>query len=92
MTKLSVNINKIATIRNARGGNNPDVIKAADWIVDLGPEAGDRGGNLVFAGTPEARRKTIQRTTAVRTPETANVPKTKAETQRSTAAARRTAV
>ena len=29
MTKLSVNINKIATIRNARGGNNPDVIKVA---------------------------------------------------------------
>lgn len=29
MTKLSVNINKIATIRNARGGNNPDVVRAA---------------------------------------------------------------
>lgn len=29
MTKLSVNINKIATLRNARGGNLPDVIKAA---------------------------------------------------------------
>ena len=29
MTKLSVNINKIATLRNARGGNNPDIIKAA---------------------------------------------------------------
>src|SRR4030095_12507919 len=29
MTKLSVNINKFATIRNSRGGNNPDVIKAA---------------------------------------------------------------
>ncbi|MCB9261368.1 MAG: pyridoxine 5'-phosphate synthase [Flavobacteriales bacterium] len=29
MTKLSVNINKLATIRNARGGNNPDIIKAA---------------------------------------------------------------
>src|SRR5690606_12183448 len=29
MTKLSVNINKIATLRNARGGNNPDVIKMA---------------------------------------------------------------
>ena len=33
--------------------HNPDVIKAADWIIDLGPEAGDNGGNLVFAGTPE---------------------------------------
>jgi pyridoxine 5-phosphate synthase len=29
MTRLSVNINKIATLRNARGGNNPDVIKVA---------------------------------------------------------------
>lgn len=33
--------------------HNPDVIKAADWVIDLGPEAGDAGGNLVFAGTPE---------------------------------------
>ena len=29
MTKLSVNINKVATLRNARGGNNPDVIRVA---------------------------------------------------------------
>ena len=29
MTRLSVNINKIATLRNSRGGNNPDVVKAA---------------------------------------------------------------
>ena len=33
--------------------HNLDVIKSADWIVDLGPEAGDKGGNLVYAGTPE---------------------------------------
>ena len=33
--------------------HNPDVIRAADWVIDLGPEAGDQGGNLVFAGTPE---------------------------------------
>jgi excinuclease ABC subunit A len=36
--------------------HNMDVIKAADWVIDLGPEAGDGGGNLVFAGTPEALR------------------------------------
>ena len=29
MTKLSVNINKVATLRNARGGNNPDVVQVA---------------------------------------------------------------
>jgi excinuclease ABC subunit A len=33
--------------------HNLDVIKSADWIIDMGPEGGDRGGNLVFAGTPE---------------------------------------
>ena len=34
--------------------HNLDVIKTADWIIDLGPEAGDEGGRLVAAGTPEA--------------------------------------
>jgi excinuclease ABC subunit A len=33
--------------------HNLDVIKTADWIVDLGPEGGDGGGRLVVAGTPE---------------------------------------
>ena len=33
--------------------HNEEVIKAADWIIDLGLEGGDEGGNLVFAGTPE---------------------------------------
>jgi excinuclease ABC subunit A len=33
--------------------HNLDVIKAADWIVDLGPEGGDRGGRIIFEGTPE---------------------------------------
>lgn len=30
-----------------------DVIKCADYVIDLGPEGGDKGGNLVAAGTPE---------------------------------------
>ena len=33
--------------------HNLDVIKCADWIIDLGPEGGDNGGNIVFEGTPE---------------------------------------
>ena len=33
--------------------HNLDVIKSADWVIDLGPEAGLEGGELVFAGTPE---------------------------------------
>jgi excinuclease ABC subunit A len=32
--------------------HNTDVIKSADWVIDLGPEAGEGGGNLVYAGTP----------------------------------------
>ncbi|MDP6532000.1 MAG: hypothetical protein QF375_08945, partial [Arenicellales bacterium] len=34
--------------------HNLDVIKTADWIVDLGPEGGHRGGQQVAAGPPEA--------------------------------------
>ena len=33
--------------------HNPDVIKRADWVIDIGPEGGDAGGNIVAAGTPE---------------------------------------
>ena len=33
--------------------HNLDVIKTADWIIDLGPEGGTRGGMIVAAGTPE---------------------------------------
>jgi excinuclease ABC subunit A len=33
--------------------HNMDVIKCADWIIDIGPEGGDRGGNVVFEGVPE---------------------------------------
>jgi excinuclease ABC subunit A len=33
--------------------HNLDVIKSADWVIDLGPEGGDHGGDLVAAGTPE---------------------------------------
>jgi len=33
--------------------HNLDVIKTADWIIDLGPEGGDRGGSVLAIGTPE---------------------------------------
>jgi excinuclease ABC subunit A len=33
--------------------HNPELIKCADWVIDLGPEGGDKGGYLVFEGTPE---------------------------------------
>ena len=38
--------------------HNTDVIRAADWVIDLGPDAGERGGQVVFAGTPEDLVKT----------------------------------
>ena len=37
--------------------HNTDVIKSCDWVIDLGPEAGDMGGNLVFAGKPQDMKK-----------------------------------
>src|SRR5437588_11000005 len=36
--------------------HNLDVIRAADWIIDLGPEGGDRGGEILCAGTPQEIR------------------------------------
>ncbi|HKL17108.1 MAG TPA: excinuclease ABC subunit UvrA [Patescibacteria group bacterium] len=38
--------------------HNLDVIKSADWVIDLGPGGGDRGGKIVVAGTPELVAKT----------------------------------
>jgi excinuclease ABC subunit A len=33
--------------------HHPDIIKIADWIIDMGPEGGKNGGEVVFQGTPE---------------------------------------
>jgi excinuclease ABC subunit A len=38
--------------------HNLDVIKTADWIIDLGPEGGNKGGTIVAEGTPEQVAKT----------------------------------
>lgn len=45
--------------------HNIDVIRSADWVIDLGPEAGDGGGSLVFAGTPEHLKSCAGSYTAV---------------------------
>jgi excinuclease ABC subunit A len=37
--------------------HNLEVIKTADWVIDLGPEGGDAGGEIVAAGRPEAIMK-----------------------------------
>ncbi|HQV86420.1 MAG TPA: excinuclease ABC subunit UvrA [Chitinophagaceae bacterium] len=44
--------------------HNTDVIRCADWVIDLGPEAGDGGGELVFAGKPADLKKSKQSHTA----------------------------
>jgi excinuclease ABC subunit A len=51
MTSFNALINQGHTIVVIE--HNMDVIKCADWLIDLGPEAGTNGGNLVFAGVPE---------------------------------------
>jgi len=48
LTKLVEQKNTVIVIEH-----NLDVIKNADWILDLGPEGGDQGGNIVATGTPE---------------------------------------
>ena len=39
--------------RSARNDPTNDVIRYADWIIDLGPEGGDKGGEIMVVGTPE---------------------------------------
>ena len=43
---------------------NLDVIKQADWIIDIGPEGGKNGGKVVFQGTPKEMITTSQTLTA----------------------------
>jgi excinuclease ABC subunit A len=45
--------------------HNTDVIRSADWVIDLGPEAGDGGGEIVFTGTPSALKKCRNSLTAL---------------------------
>ena len=51
-----------------------DIIKVADWLIDMGPEGGRLGGNVVFAGTPEELVKCQESYTP---PNTSNYPKYK---------------
>ncbi len=44
--------------------HNMEVIKCADWIIDLGPDSGDNGGFVVFEGTPEEMVKSCNSFTA----------------------------
>ena len=44
--------------------HHPDIIKQADWLIDMGPEGGNEGGKVVFAGTPENLVKCEQSYTA----------------------------
>ena len=40
--------------------HNLDVVKTADWVIDIGPEGGDGGGEIVAVGTPETVAKNAQ--------------------------------
>jgi excinuclease ABC subunit A len=51
LTALQALVNRGHTVLIVE--HNMEIIKSADWIVELGPEGGKEGGNLVFEGTPE---------------------------------------
>jgi len=44
--------------------HNLDVIKNADWIIDMGPEGGNKGGQVIFEGTPKELLKARQSLTS----------------------------
>ena len=37
--------------------HNLDVVKCADWVIELGPDGGDKGGEVIFEGTPDKLKK-----------------------------------
>jgi len=45
--------------------HNTEVIKSADWVIDLGPEGGEKGGYLTFEGTPKALKEVKDNHTAL---------------------------
>jgi excinuclease ABC subunit A len=45
--------------------HNTEVIKSADWVIDMGPEGGDKGGYITFEGTPEDLKKVEDNYTAI---------------------------
>ena len=55
LRKLTENGNSVVVIEH-----NLDVIKTADYIIDIGPEGGDRGGTVIAEGTPEEVAKNKQ--------------------------------
>lgn len=44
--------------------HNPDVMKRADWLIDVGPDGGTAGGEVVFTGTPKEMTQRAQTITA----------------------------
>jgi excinuclease ABC subunit A len=55
ISKLLISLNALIEIGHSIVviEHNGEIIKTADWVIDLGPEGGDHGGELIFAGTPE---------------------------------------
>ncbi|MDP2723287.1 MAG: excinuclease ABC subunit UvrA [Bacteroidales bacterium] len=55
ISKLLISLNALIEIGHSIVviEHNGEVIKSADWVIDLGPEGGDQGGELLFAGVPE---------------------------------------
>jgi len=52
LSKLADRENTVLVIEH-----NMEVIKCADWIIDLGPDGGDQGGEVLFEGTPKDIKK-----------------------------------
>ena len=62
--------------------HNLDVIKCADWVIDLGPEAGSGGGELVAQGTPESVARVARSFTGQHLARTLGLPEKKGRGKR----------
>jgi len=50
---LPAGLYRVRTLTHGDQVHNLDVIRCSDWIIDLGPDGGDKGGEIVVTGTPE---------------------------------------
>jgi len=55
ISKLLISLNSLIEIGHSIVvvEHNSEIIKSADWVIDLGPDGGDNGGEIIFEGTPD---------------------------------------
>ena len=67
INKLNIALNELVNVGHTVVviEHHSDIIKIADWVIELGPEGGKKGGNIIFVGTPEEMAKDVSTQTGM---------------------------